>query len=392
MPSRECLHIALLTDGVTPYVVGGIQRHSRKLCEHLLRLGARVTLYHTATEAATRDRAKCLEGWDPGLKTQLRHVFVDWPGGFWYPGHYLRDCQSYSHSLLRAFMQRQQSDQVDFVYAQGLTGMAFTAARRQGARVPPVGVNAHGYEMFQRCIGLRARAGQILLRTPHRRLSIEADIVFSFSGKIYDIVQREIGVPSDRIRVIPNAVDAAWISGHLCGPGPTRRFIFVGRFERRKGVQELSEAIRCLEGCDWTIDFVGPIPEREQVQDSRVRYVGLVREEKQLMRLYDACDCIVAPSYAEGMPTVLIEAMARGLTLIATDVGAVGEMVAGGKGILLDSPAPAQIRHAMHRVATMSDAELMHRKSSARDASRNYTWEVVAEQTLQAISDRIEDE
>jgi glycosyltransferase involved in cell wall biosynthesis len=385
MSQDRRLHIALLTDGVMPYAVGGIQRHSRKLCEQLIRAGAKVTLYHTVSPGGLADQAQCLKGWDPALRDGLSAQFVPWPRGPWYPGHYLMDCHRYSRRLLEAFLRRRREERVDFIYAQGLTGMAFVGARKDGIDLPPVGINAHGYEVFQQCHGLAARMTQVLLRPAHRRISLESDIVFSFSGKIRAIVESRIGVPASRIREMPNAVDTAWIAERVVSPRKPRRFVFVGRYERRKGVEELTESLRSLGGHEWTMDFVGPIPKSNQLQHPRVRYLGMIRDERELMGIYDACDCIVAPSHAEGMPTVLIEAMSRGLTPIATDVGAVREPVLAAGGILIEHSSPSAIRASMAEIVSLTDDELYGRKCAARDAARSFTWDRVADSTIKAI-------
>ena len=51
--------------------------------------------------------------------------------------------------------------------------------------------------------------------------------------------------------------------------------------------------------------------------------------------IFDSCDVLICPSYSEGMPNVILEAMARGLAIIATDVGAISEMVDSTNGILM---------------------------------------------------------
>jgi glycosyltransferase involved in cell wall biosynthesis len=373
------LHIALLTDGVMPFVLGGIQRHSRMLAEHLVRAGARVTLYHTAPAGELAERAKRLDGLD---LQGLRSVFVEFPRGFWFPGHYVLDCHRYSDRLLDRFREEHARDAVDFVYAQGLTGLAFVRARRNGESLPPVGVNAHGYEMFQRCIGLKARLDQLPMRPPHRRVTRDADVVFSFSGKILEIVQQTIGTPKERIRVMPNAVDGSWMASEPRRAGAPRRFLFVGRYERRKGVPELCTALRGLSDCEWRMDFVGPIPDEHQMRDPRVTYHGAIRDSAELLRIYDTCDCIVCPSYAEGMPTVLIEAMARGMAAIATDVGAVSELVTPESGVLLPDPDPAGIANALREVARMPAERLLRMKAAGLAIARKMTWETVAAEVL----------
>ena len=51
--------------------------------------------------------------------------------------------------------------------------------------------------------------------------------------------------------------------------------------------------------------------------------------------MYDSCDILLCPSYSEGMPNVILEAMSRGLAIIATNVGAIRLLVSEDNGVLL---------------------------------------------------------
>jgi glycosyltransferase involved in cell wall biosynthesis len=360
------------------------------LLEHMTRLGVRVTLYHTVRDETLEQRARSLDDLPAAVRARLESVLVPYPTGRWFPGHYLFDSDLYSTRLLHSFRQRDEHDPADFVYAQGLTGLAFIRARRAGEKLPPVGVNAHGYEMYQPCFGAKARLIQWMMRPQHSTISRNADLVFSFSGKIHDIVVRRIGTDPAKVEVIPNAVDGAWIAGGIKPSKSPRRFLFVGRFERRKGVQELSAALRTLVDVDWRMDFVGPIPTQEQLLDPRARYHGAIVDADRLIELYDSCDCIVCPSYAEGMPTVLIEAMARGLAVIATDVGASSELVDPSTGILLPEPRPELIANAIREIVSMPEAQLERLREAARAKASEYRWELVAARVIAAIRRRMD--
>jgi hypothetical protein len=98
----------------------------------------------------------------------------------WFAGHYALGCHGYSDRLTEQFRKQRFRDSVDFVYAQGLTGMAFVRARRAGESLSPVGINAHGCEMLQRRIGLKARPGQLPMRPLIRHATRNADVVASF--------------------------------------------------------------------------------------------------------------------------------------------------------------------------------------------------------------------
>ncbi|MGB0418765.1 MAG: glycosyltransferase family 4 protein, partial [Opitutales bacterium] len=73
--------------------------------------------------------------------------------------------------------------------------------------------------------------------------------------------------------------------------------------------------------------FIGPIPKEKQLDLPWVQYRGSVSDQDALKAELDQGDVLVCPSYSEGMPTVILEAMARGLAIVATDVGATCELV-----------------------------------------------------------------
>jgi hypothetical protein len=102
------------------------------------------------------------------------------PTGLWFAGHYALGCYGYSDPLMEQFREQRSRDSVDFVYAQKLTGMDFVRARRAGESLSPVGINAHGCEMWQRRIGLKARLGQLPMRPLFRHATRNADVVASF--------------------------------------------------------------------------------------------------------------------------------------------------------------------------------------------------------------------
>lgn len=198
------MRVTLLTDGLHPYVVGGIQRHSRMLAEHLAIEGVDVTVFHTARRTSSAEAARTLAGLPGHIWRSIRVELVDYPPEGRYPGHYMGDSWRYSAALLARY--RAAAIRSDFIYAQGFTGLAFVEARRRDSSLPPVGVNLHGYEMFQPTCGLRSFLAKLMLQRPARHVTQTADYVFSFSRKIRDIVERRLRVPRDRIIELPRAI------------------------------------------------------------------------------------------------------------------------------------------------------------------------------------------
>jgi hypothetical protein len=79
-----------------PHVLGGIQRHSRMLVEHLARQGGQVTLYHTVRDGSLEARARSLDDIPASDRGSVQSEFVTYPTGPWFPGHYAFDSARYS--------------------------------------------------------------------------------------------------------------------------------------------------------------------------------------------------------------------------------------------------------------------------------------------------------
>jgi glycosyltransferase involved in cell wall biosynthesis len=140
---------------------------------------------------------------------------------------------------------------------------------------------------------------------------------------------REYGFPLAKITAIPNGIDTrAWEL--TSPPAVVRRFLFLGRLDPEKGLFELLDALRGLirRHHDVRLTIAGEGPAEELLRsrcaelglDDAVTFAGLVPYE-QLGAVFDAHDCMVLPSYSEGMPLSVLEAAAHRRVLIITDVG-----------------------------------------------------------------------
>lgn len=157
------------------------------------------------------------------------------------------------------------------------------------------------------------------------------------------------GVPQDRLTVIPNWIDAAPFAAIAPPePRPDRplRLLFLGHVEIAKGIIDLVDAVAALGG-DAQVSLVvagdgGALQQarRRTIEHSigdRVRFVGWVDEAARLAQLADA-DVLVLPSYREGLPNSVLEAMAAARPAIATRVGGIPDLVEHGLTGLLHDP------------------------------------------------------
>jgi glycosyltransferase involved in cell wall biosynthesis len=376
------MRLALLTDGVFPHVVGGIQKHSAHLAGYLARAGVEVELHHLPGD--DREAAAALAGFAEADRERIDSHLSVWPSPLRLPGHYLRACRAHSAALFENL--RPGLGRLDAIYAQGLTGLACTAARRRGELTVPVAVNPHGLEPFQRSgtwkEALRAR----LLSGIVRESLVDADLAISLGGGLTDILTG-LGIPREKIAEVPNGVESDWFVDEPRQREGALRFVFLGRYERRKGVEELGQVLPALLARhELQFDFIGPVPESLQLGSPHVRYHGLVRDPARVRELLRSADVLVCPSWSEGMPTVILEAMASGLAIIATDVGAVRELVDESNGRLLPAGDAAALSSALEELLGLPEERLQElKRASLERVSGGYTWEAVAAGTLEAL-------
>jgi glycosyltransferase involved in cell wall biosynthesis len=155
-------------------------------------------------------------------------------------------------------------------------------------------------------------------------------------------------------------------------------FGYAARLERGKGPAELLQAFaRLTDRCDGTylrLAGVGPLSYSARKQsrrlglDERVEFTGSYSTTVGRAAFLQSLDVFVLPSFAEGTPNSIIEAMAVGLPVIASSVGGIPDMVTTETGILVPPGDAAALEEAMHRLA--SDHALRTRMGAA--AKRRY--------------------
>jgi len=254
-----------------------------------------------------------------------------------------------------------------------------TAALCAGIRGVPIIVTAHGsdtyVEPWQRgdleraARGALQRAAAVVAVSSFvagsvRRLGRDdAVIVFNgaderiFGPKSRSLSRKDLNIPEQR-RVIA----------------------FAGSFLRSKGIFELADAVAQLRDLQPLLVLVGDGPEapavRARLQELAVdhRLMGLSSQDA-LAAVLDAADVFVLPSHAEGLPTVVCEAMLAGRAVVATRVGGTPEIVRDGEtGLLVGVNDVDGLAAALRRVLT-DGAFRSHLASGAREfALAQLTW------------------
>lgn len=220
----------------------------------------------------------------------------------------------------------------------------------------------------------------------------EADAVIVCSQAMADEIRRGHG--RDEAAVIPNGIDAsayrrvAAVPGSLATGEP--RLVFVGRMEWEKGV---FTAVRAMPGVldvhpHARLRMVGTGSQTEAVRelvselglDGVVELLGHV-DEDTLHAVYTSADLLLAPSAYEPFGIVALEGAAMGVPLIVGDTGGLAEFVTDDRGRRC-RPGDADDLGASI-VAAFADGDQTRRRAQAATAAlAHYTWERIAEQTI----------
>lgn len=383
------MELGLLTDGISPFVIGGMQKHSFYLAKVLPKIGVKVTLIHCVPYNKVLPNNEIVYnklGISGDNRKNLEIIGLHFPKQKnSLPGHYLRESYEYSIKIFEII--KDNLNDFDFIYAKGFTAWKLIEEKEKGLICPPIGVKFHGLNMFQKAVNIKAKLQHYMFRPFVKYNMINADYNFSYGGKITDIT-REIGVKSSKILEFPTGIANDWFEQNYFNQS-IRTFLFIGRYERLKGIEELNKAILSInDDFDFKFYFVGPIPYNKMIISQKVEYLGKIMDAEKLKEIYKSVDIVVCPSYSEGMPNVIMEGMAQARPSIATDVGAVNIMVNNENGWLLNSSKVNEIKNALIAAVNISDSQLLEKKKLCYQIARdNFKWENIA----QNISNRLQE-
>jgi len=205
--------------------------------------------------------------------------------------------------------------------------------------------------------------------------------------------------PGLRIEVIPNGVDVEAFAAPAERRGTGLRLLFVGRLREFKGLQFVIGAMadRVGRGKDVDLDVVGDGPYRAELErlatrydlNEHIRFQGWL-DPSQVPAHYARADALVLPSYVEGSPNVVLEAMAAGLPVIASDAPGIRELVRHEKtGLLTPVGDVEAIGRAIDRL--LESPELRVSMGSAgKELAQNLSWSGIARRHLDLFA-RIND-
>lgn len=363
------MKIAVVSNGIWPDKIGGIQKHSYELVLSLAERGLEVGVFFPIENPDYMNKF---------FKENFRNVYL-FPVQIsalptLFPGHYLFNLFLRSRKIRHALIN--SPFQPDFVLTQGLIGWGFR-------NIPFKTIShLHGLEMFQKSYSLK----EIISKVPFQWISksiIKHSDYQCYFGPYTANLLKELG--SKRLIPFPNAIrlerNAPFTvsTEYLASNKKPISFVYLGRYEFRKGIHLLTKILReLLENFQFEFHFIGDIPAKVQLIHPQIFYHGKIQEERKIRLILQKSEVLVLPSFAEGMPTCILEAMSEKTAIIATKVGENSLLVCESNGWIIDPHQESSLKQAMEEALNCDYKTLKEKaEKSYQMVIKKYTWEKV---------------
>ncbi|MFK7779217.1 MAG: glycosyltransferase [Gimesia sp.] len=250
----------------------------------------------------------------------------------------------------------------------------------------------------------KRKNGHLLMDRWTNRL-VELNICVSQSVADFSVQQGKLS--ESKVTVIPNGVDFDLYDGaeamdlSLWGiPADAKVVLFVGRLDPQKAPGDLLTAFDHFaeQKSDFHLLFVGDGPLKAELEQcasqmtcaKRIHFAGWQPQIPQLMK---ASSCLVLPSLWEGMPNVVLEAMAAGLPVISTVVDGVSELIQNGnQGTLVACDSPVEIQQALLDLSTRPEEFQQMAVNAQNTVKKEFTWDSIAQKYEQIYENLLSDD
>jgi glycosyltransferase involved in cell wall biosynthesis len=284
------------------------------------------------------------------------------------------------------------------------TGFPYGLRRRwqNSAKYPPYVMTLHGLEerrvhVMSREVkkgrawnySLKNRLWQRFYNQPRFRWSIRlADGAHTYSRDVWSMLQLKYNMDADRVAYIPNGVEPRFFIPREYHSTGNVRLLYAGTWLDQRGIFYIRDALRNVvpKISGLTMTFAGcGVPPEEILRFFGTELGGriVVRPvvaADHMQELYSEHDIFLFPSLMEGLPSVLLEAMATGMPVITTDTCGMPDVVEDEFNGMLIPPADATaMGEAILRLA--GSVELRQKLGeAARETMKRHTWERAARQ------------
>jgi len=249
-------------------------------------------------------------------------------------------------------------------------------------------------DKYKGIIKLAARLVSAVHNVGFRQIIKNSSAAFCLSTKLgekYKIKKNKL------YNIMTNLMQERDIRERKLVPLPNKiKLLYVGRVSHEKGLFNLIRALNQLvknEGLDIELTICGTGPELSKLKslstehglDGKILFNGFVNPGEELNDIYEKHHIFILPSISEGTPKVLLEAMAKGMPIIATRVGGIPDLIHDGiNGILIDENNPIAIKKAIENILIypfkmqfMSDNNIKYIRQYTAEKQAKYMANVI---------------
>lgn len=307
----------LLVSSLYPPHVGGAERQAQRLARALSKLGVRVTVLTQPAKSADLEEIdgdihiyRALAAISLGPVWGVSYMLYTWLGverfaGAWDIAH-SQQVGLHTYPLVRVAKRLGRPVVLRFACAGPRGDLSRLCDVRYGRWLLPT------------------------IRTAQRNVVLSETLRYETT---------QFGFPAERTVLIPNGVDTILFRPRVevAAPSTHVKLLFIGRLDLQKGLDVLLDALVLVPSdFAWQLRIVGDGPERARLRDKvaalalndRVTFLGY---QDDVLTHYHWADLFILPSHFEGMPNVVLEAMACGLPVIGSNIGGTRDVVTHGE-------------------------------------------------------------
>ncbi len=393
MSEEMAMHVLMISWEYPPYVVGGMGKHVAELVPAMADLAEEEPDFRLDLLTTRLADGPATES----LSHRVRVHRVDVPPMD--PQDMFNSVMEANHVLERKAVELAQEDPFDLVHVHDwLVARAgiHLKHRWKAPLVATVHATERGRHQSHLPTELSRRINQL-----EWELCYEAWRIIVCSGYMAGELQGYFSVPSDKMSIIPNAVNPAPLQAcppeeverlrRRYAPHGERLLFFVGRITPEKGLQVLLRAMPLILARDPHVRLLVAGKNSEQMQGlvdelgigHAVELLGFISDEERNC-LYNAVDAAIFPSIYEPFGIVALEAMAAGCNVIASSVGGLSEVVRHmNTGITVLANSPESIAWAVEQLFQDPDRARRLREEALNHVHNCYAWPLIARATLE---------
>jgi len=208
-----------------------------------------------------------------------------------------------------------------------------------------------------------------VVRSTDRLSGRRSDRFVALTHAVKESAQKELGLPAEKVRVVPRGVDLSRFPRVRLSDAPVRRILCVGRLVPQKNHRTLLDGLAQTEHLELTILGEGPLGEEILAHVEDLGLAGRVRlaePTRDVAAVHAEHDAFVIPSLWEGQSNALLEAMSSGLPVVAADIPVFREVL-GDLSLFVDPEDAADVARGLRELHGMSLSARMSMSEALRD-------------------------